>query len=167
LARISTKNRLATAKFKRWIGLLFWGTSVFLAMEPTMGPTEPAEVSNAFVGDESDDEPLISLVTPHVSKKKRRKTLGGGAHSDPVSLNLGLAHLDTSDVDLSDDGADGGNPKPLALAKPQWRVQQDENTALDASSFPCDYICLPKTNSLISSKSLNVETVMQQNASLL
>jgi hypothetical protein len=162
-ARISTKNRQATAKFKRWSQLLFSGTSFFLAMEPT----EPAEVSNAFVGYESDDEPLISLVTPQVSFKKWRKTLGGGAPNDPVSLSLGLAHLDTSDVDLSDDGADVGTPKPLALAKPQWRVQQDENTTLDASSFPCDYICLPKNNSLISSKSWNVETVMQQNASLL
>jgi hypothetical protein len=152
LARISTKNVLATAKFNGWGHLLFSGSSFFFAMEPT----EPTEVSDGFADYESDDEPLISLVTPHVSFKKRRKTLGGGATNDPVSVNLGLAHLETSDFDSEDEGGDVETPKPSALAKPQWRVQQNDNNTLDASSFPCDYICLPKNNSLISSKSLNV-----------
>jgi hypothetical protein len=61
---------------------------------------EPTEDSNESVGYESDDVPLISLVTPYVSNKRRKKTLGGGAPSDPVSLNLGTAHLDTSDLGL-------------------------------------------------------------------
>jgi hypothetical protein len=38
-----------------------------------MEPTEPTEVSNEFVGYESDNELLISLVTPHVSFKKGEK----------------------------------------------------------------------------------------------
>jgi hypothetical protein len=40
-------------------------------MEPTE-PTEPTEVSDEFFGYESDDELLISLVTPHVRKKKEK-----------------------------------------------------------------------------------------------
>jgi hypothetical protein len=59
-------------------------------------------------------------------------------------LNLGTAHLDTSDLELSDEGSGDENLKRKALAKPQWRIQQEEVNTLDASPFPCDYICLPK-----------------------
>jgi hypothetical protein len=105
---------------------------------------EPTEDSNESVGYKSDNVPLISLVTPNVSNKKRKKTLGGGAPSDPVSLNLGTAHLDTSDLELSNEGSDDEDLKLKALAKPQWRIEQEELNTLDASPFPCDYICLPK-----------------------
>jgi hypothetical protein len=89
-----------TNEIKRWRNSLFQAiSSLFFAMEPT-------EDSNESVGYKSDDVPLILLVTPNVINYKRRKTLGGGAPSDPVSLNLGTAHLDTSDLKLNDEGSD-------------------------------------------------------------
>jgi hypothetical protein len=64
--KLKKKSGQDTNEIKRWRNLLFQAlSSLFFTMEPT-------EDSNEAVGYESDDVPLISLMTPNMSNKKRK-----------------------------------------------------------------------------------------------
>jgi hypothetical protein len=110
------------------------GGTIFQALSSYCLAMEPTEDSNKSVGYESDDVPLISLVTPNVSNKKRKKTLGGGAHSDPVSLRQGERRGEsqtegTGKTPVADKAR--GNQHPGCISVSMWLYLPTEQKFFD------------------------------------